>query len=150
MLIQTKYFGEIEINKEQIIEFTQGIPGFLEERQFVLLPLEENEFFYVLQSVKHANPAFIVVNPFHFVSQYEFDLDEVTLKLLDIESQSDVQVLCIVSLKEPFETSTANLQAPIIINHKNKRARQYITNSKDYSTKERLFMKSNTSEVKED
>ncbi|MCT2537255.1 flagellar assembly protein FliW [Aquibacillus koreensis] len=150
MKLQTKYFGEIDVNEKEIISFPQGIPGFVNEKEFLLLPLEDNSVFQVLQSASNVDPAFIVVNPFHFVTGYEFDLDQGTLELLEIESEKDVNVLSIVSLKDPFTTSTANLQAPVVINQAKRIGKQYITNLKDFTTKETLFTKQLTSQVKED
>ena len=40
MNIKTTRFGEIEINDDKIIEFEQGIPGFDEEKQFVIIPYD--------------------------------------------------------------------------------------------------------------
>lgn len=39
MKIATKYHGEIDIQAADIIRFEQGVPGFFDEKQFVLLPL---------------------------------------------------------------------------------------------------------------
>lgn len=139
MNIQTKYFEEIEINEEQIITFSQGLPGFHDQKEFVLLDLPDNPLFQVLQSITEEYVAFIVVNPYYFRKDYEFDLDDSLIELLQIESEKDVAVFSILSLKDPFETSTMNLQAPIIINVNKKLGKQYITNHKDYSTKELIF-----------
>ena len=145
MQIQTKYFGEVPINKNDLIQFLQGIPGFLTETEFVLLPLEEETVFYVLQSTQDKELAFVVVNPFHFIKDYELNIDDNTIEALQITSEQDVQVFVIMSLKEPFQTSTANLQAPVIINHEKRIAKQYITNSKRYTTKEAIFTNKTTS-----
>ena len=40
MKIKTAYLGEVEIDPSQILQFEHGIPGFEEEKQFVLLPIE--------------------------------------------------------------------------------------------------------------
>ncbi|MRH41973.1 flagellar assembly protein FliW [Aquibacillus halophilus] len=150
MHLHTKYFGEIKVNQQDIITFPQGVPGFQDEKEFVLLPLEDNPVFQVLQSTNEQELAFIVVNPFLFVKDYEFDIDENTIESLDIQSETDVQILSIVSLREPFETSTANLQAPIVINQVKKIGKQYITNIKKFATKEAIFTPQLTSQVKED
>lgn len=149
MQIATKYFDKITIDKNKVIDFPQGIPGFIEENKFILLPLEEDTLFYVLQSTQTKELAFVVVDPFHFSKDYELNIDDNTIEALRINSEEDVQVFVIMSLKEPFTSSTANLQAPIIINQKEQVAKQYITNSKNYTTKEAIFTKNSTSK-KED
>ena len=41
MVLQTKYFGELEIKESDIYIFQRGIPGFEEVRKFVLIDNEE-------------------------------------------------------------------------------------------------------------
>ncbi|MGN8647380.1 flagellar assembly protein FliW [Gracilibacillus sp. HCP3S3_G5_1] len=139
MQIETKYFGEIEVKEEEIIHFPYGIPGFLEEKKFVLLSFEESGLFQILQSTNSVNPAFVVVDPFLFVKNYQFNLDDTTLEQLEIKEEKDVLVLAIVTVKDPLTTSTANLHAPLVINQNKKLAKQYITKNQQYSTKETIF-----------
>ncbi|AOU02500.1 flagellar assembly protein FliW [Bacillus velezensis] len=135
MIIKTKYHGEIRIDEGQIISFENGLPGFNEETQFVVLPLSEDSPFLALQSVKQEHIAFIVASPFIFFKGYEFDIDQATLELLHIEDIEDVEVMAILTLEEPFENTTANLKAPIIVNKKEMKAKQIILHDASYETK---------------
>lgn len=135
MNIQTKYLGDVEVSETKIIEFSSGLPGFIEHTKFVLLNLPENSVFQVLQSTETPSIAFIVTNPYHFYQDYMFDLDNNIVENLRIESDKDVIVLAIVTLKEPFNKSTMNLKAPIIMNLQHKRGKQYILNMEDYPSK---------------
>lgn len=139
MKIQTKYFDEVKINEADIIQFPNGLPGFLDEKAFVLLNLEDTVF-QVLQSVETADLGFIVVQPFQFKADYRFELDDQVAEQLKIESEADIMILSIVTLKDSLKTSTVNLKAPLIINHKTKVAKQYIIPKTDYTTKEYLFL----------
>ncbi|MGY4716170.1 flagellar assembly protein FliW [Bacillus velezensis] len=135
MIIKTKYHGEIRIDEGQIISFENGLPGFNDETQFVVLPLSEDSPFLALQSVKQEHIAFIVASPFIFFKGYEFDIDQATLELLHIEDIEDVEVMAILTLEEPFENTTANLKAPIIVNKKELKAKQIILHDASYETK---------------
>ncbi|AME07248.1 flagellar assembly protein FliW [Bacillus siamensis] len=135
MIIKTKYHGEIRIDEGQIISFENGLPGFNDETQFVVLPLSEDSPFLALQSVKQEHIAFIVASPFIFFKGYEFDIDQSTLELLHIEDIEDVEVMAILTLEEPFENTTANLKAPIIVNKKEMKAKQIILHDASYETK---------------
>lgn len=135
MKIQTKYVGEITIDESTIIQFSKGIPGFMDETQFVLLELPGNPLFHILQSIQTRDIAFILTDPYRFYKGYSFELDDPTLDLLSIRNENDVLVLSIVTLKQPFEQSTINLKAPIIINPNSKCGKQYILNIDEYSTK---------------
>lgn len=133
MNIQTKFHGNIEISNGQTWNFPKGIPGFEEEKGFVLLPIEENDIFQVLQSTTTAEVAFIVANPYTLIEDYSFDIDEPTIDLLDIKQEKDILVLGVLTLKNPFDLSTINLQAPIIFQATVKKAKQMILNDKTFS-----------------
>jgi flagellar assembly factor FliW len=147
MKIQTSYHGETLIEDRERLVFKNGIPGFGDETSFVLLPVSENTIFQVLQSTKTPALAFIVTNPFHFFKEYDFTLDDGTLDQLGIQQERDVLVYTILTLKNPFEKSTANLQAPIVINQKNNYGKQVILNHPDYNTRH-LFVETQTATAK--
>ncbi|MBB2481640.1 flagellar assembly protein FliW [Bacillus sp. APMAM] len=136
---QTKYHGECEITVEDVWKFDNGIPGFLDEKEFIILPLQEMEDFSILQSIKSPEIAFIIMSPFTFFRDYAFKLDEQTLDQLALQDEKDVRVMVILTVKDPFDKSTANLQAPVIFNTANKKAKQVILNNTNYKTRHPLF-----------
>lgn len=135
MEIETKYFGKIEVEDDEVIQFKQGLPGFKDYKEFVLLPLEEAPMYKVMQSKQEAGLAFIVVNPYMFFKDYAFDIDEQTKKELELKEAKDVELYSVMTIQDPFKQSTINLQAPVIINQKNFHAKQLILNQSDYHTK---------------
>lgn len=139
MKILTKYHGEAEILESEIIHFDNGIPGFPEEHRFALLPLPEQSVFSIMQSVDSAHLAFVVAEPFTFFPEYDFSLDEGAIEQIGLESGNDAHILVILTIHEPFNESTANLQAPIVININSRRAKQVILNDEKYTTKHLLF-----------
>ncbi|MBO8157635.1 MAG: flagellar assembly protein FliW [Bacillaceae bacterium] len=145
MKIQTFYFGEIEMDEKSVVQFPNGIPGFHEEKEFVLLDIPDNPAFQILQSVHNQQLAFVVTNPYLFYKDYEFELDESTIEQLNIGEPEDVAVYTIVTLHDPFEQSTINLQAPIVMNTKNNMAKQVVLNNTSYQTKH-LISKKNSSQ----
>ncbi|PFG04666.1 flagellar assembly protein FliW [Bacillus sp. es.034] len=139
MTILTKYHGNIDVKEEEILLFEQGVPGFLEEKQFILLPLPENTLFHILQSVKTPELGFVVTDPFIFFKDYDFTLEDSTVELLGSPSETEIKVLSIVTVKEPLHESTANLQAPIVINLAGNKAKQLILNDPNYQTRHMIF-----------
>lgn len=139
MKINTKYHGEIEVKSEEVLTFEHGIPGFGEEKQFILLPLPENEWFHILQSVKTPQLGFVVTNPFVFFRDYDFELDQASVELLEHPIEKEVQVLSILTIRETLHESTANLQAPVIINLANRKGKQVILTNTGYQTKHLIF-----------
>ncbi len=136
MIVQSSLFGEIEVQEENIIFFEDGIPGFNEEKQFVLIV---DSPFSFLQSVRNKELVFLMVDPFLYYQNYEFDIPTPVIERLAINSNEDVLTYTIVVIKEPLLDSTTNLQAPIIINLRNKQAKQLVINDIRYRTKQLLF-----------
>ena len=141
MRMKTKYHNEIEVNKEDILHFEKGIPGFLEEKEFIILPITEDQTFSVMQSISSEYLAFLVVSPFHFFPEYDFQLEDLVIEELGLQTEKEVQVYSILTTEDPFENTTVNLQAPVIINTTNQKAKQVILNDGQYKTKHPIFQK---------
>ncbi|WP_226643239.1 flagellar assembly protein FliW [Mesobacillus subterraneus] len=141
MKIATKYHGNVEINSGEILKFEKGILGFHTEKEFILLPLSDDGIFYVMQSVSNGMLAFIISNPFNFFKEYDFKLEDSVIKELELESEKNVVVYSILTVQDPFNKTTANLQAPIIINSKKRKAKQVVLHNEHYNTKHPIFEK---------
>ncbi|GAA0368097.1 flagellar assembly protein FliW [Bacillus horti] len=139
MVIQTSRFGDIEYSEEQIIHFTKGVLGFEQNKQYLLLPIDEKDTFYFLQSVEDAQLGFFVVNPFLFYADYDFELPIAAVEELNVSSPNDVQIVCILSSTNSLKESTMNLKAPIVLNIANKKAMQVVLENVGYLIKHPLF-----------
>ncbi len=133
MKIQTAYMDDIEINEVDIIHFQHGLPGFEEERQFILLSISNDSIYQVLQSINTKEIAFIVASPFIAIKDYNFELDEAAVESLQINDEREIAVLGIVTLKETLASSTINLKAPIVLNTTNKQAKQVILDNSTFT-----------------
>ncbi|WPZ18095.1 flagellar assembly protein FliW [Geobacillus subterraneus] len=138
MNIDTKYHGTVTVKEEDIIRFPHGLPGFANEKRFVLLPLAGTPF-VILQSVETPALGFVLIAPFSYFPSYEFELDEATVEQLEIESERDVAVYVILTVADPFDDTTANLQAPVVIHARKRLGKQVILTNTAYKTKHRLF-----------
>ncbi len=136
MNIQTKFHGEVKTDEMTKWEFPKGLPGLEDEKRFILLPIEGNDIFQVLQSVTNAAIALVVTNPYKLVSEYTIEIDDPTIEMIDIKNPEDIMVLVVMTLKQPFESSTLNLQAPLIFNSKNYKAKQMILNDAHYQLRQ--------------
>lgn len=139
MNIETKYHGTKDIAETDLLTFDSGLPGFESEKQFVLLGFPDNHVFYTLQSISTPDVAFVVTDPFSFFPDYEIKLDDSTVDALGIENEADVTLLSILTVREPFQETTTNLQAPVVINRSTKRGRQLILTGTPFETRHRLF-----------
>lgn len=141
MKIQTKYLGQVEINTEQILSFPQGLLGFAESTEFVLLDIQEDNNFRFLQDIKDSQISFLLINPWDFYSDYDLVLPDEELQKIEIypKVENEMGIFTVVTLGKTFKESTTNLLAPIVINLSNKKGRQFILNESKYVTKHILF-----------
>ena len=71
MLVQTKYFGQVECGEEQELHFPRGLFGFEEEKSFLLLPFEgSGGSLLCFQSAVTPHLAFVAMNPFYLKPDY--------------------------------------------------------------------------------
>lgn len=146
MKVQSTILGEIEVNESELLIFENGLPGFENEKNFILQAVEGNEVFQILQSTESKEVGFVTANPYLFTEDYNFELDEATVEALQIESAEDVIVVAIVTVKDPFQTSTINLKAPVVINTQNRKAKQCILEKSDYPIRHSIESKTNGKE----
>lgn len=140
MNLKTKSFGEIEIEKDKIIYFSEGIPAFEEEKEFIILLNEDKENpLHWLQSVNNPDLSFIILNPFEIFSDYDILLPQIAINKLKIEKEEDVRVYTIVVIPEDITKMTTNLLGPIVINTKEKLGKQIILDDERYTTKHFIF-----------
>ncbi len=150
MKLTTRHFGEIEIDKKKILTFADGIPGFEHLTQFAIIHNPDKELhFHWLQSMEDGDIAFIIVNPFIFKPDYDFQIPKRAIEKLAIEKPEDIFICTIVVVPEDISKMTANLQAPIVINIKNNKGKQIIIDNDNYSRKHPIFQELKNTPKKE-
>lgn len=141
--IYTSRFGEIEVDEKKIVHFKEGIPAFENEHEFVILPYEEDSPYYFMQSLQSPDLAFLLTIPFLFFNDYSFEIDDATVKELDIKNSENVFYYSMVTIPNgSIRYMTANLLAPIVLNGENMQAKQVVLEKSTYTTKHRLFPES--------
>ena len=139
MKIQTTRFGEIDIAEELVIRFTDGMPGFPDEEQFVLFPYEKESPFSFLQSITNPNLTFLLADPFRFFNDYVFNMDDELAVQWGFSGDNPPQVYTVATMKDSLEKMTVNLLAPIVVNWVTRSGVQLIIENKNYSVQQRLF-----------
>ncbi|MDZ4201228.1 MAG: flagellar assembly protein FliW [Gallionella sp.] len=126
MLYPTKLFGEIAVEETNIIKVERGIFGFEQLKRYAVIAADPETPLFWLQSLEEPQLAFVIVNPFIIIDEYEPEIRPADLAELEIEDRADVIFMAIVTLRENYLETTANLRAPIIINRKNLQAKQVV------------------------
>jgi flagellar assembly factor FliW len=80
-----------------------------------------------------------MTNPFTFYPDYDFNLENQAVDTLELDSPEDVNVYTVLTMADPFPMTTANLQAPVVVNAKKKLGKQVILTGSPYQTKHSLF-----------
>ena len=138
MVTDTKYFGEIEYESDELIHFADGLFGFEEEKDFLLLPFEETGTLFSLQSVATPHLTFVVIDPFSLTDEYAPVLQPEELKSLGVEKSEDLFYYTMCAMKDPISESTVNLKCPIAINEGTRQAVQVILENGPYFMRHRL------------
>lgn len=117
--------------------FAKGIPAFEKLKKFYFQ--RHNEYFSLMVSIEDSEKSFIIVNPFDFVENYEFELSEEHLNELGITCQKEITVYSIVTWHSDPSKITLNLLAPLVINRENRKGKQIVLQNTAYTTRHRLW-----------
>ncbi|MPL97843.1 Flagellar assembly factor FliW [bioreactor metagenome] len=139
MQIQSTRFGELTVAAEDLLQFSNGLPGFPDEQQFALISQDSDNPFAFLQSINNPDLTFILVDPFSFFNDYSVKLADQYVDELEISEENPPVVFTIVSIREALKNATVNLLAPVVINLKTRQAAQIILEKTDYTTRHKLF-----------
>lgn len=140
MHVKTTRFGTLKIDKDKIIDFPAGIPGFENLKHFFMLPVEGNENIQWLQAADEPSVALLVIDPFPYFNGYAVKIPKPVLEDLKIKEPAQALVLAAITIPGgKLAAATANLLAPIIINTSINRAKQVILSASSYSTRHLLF-----------
>lgn len=138
--VYTSRFGEIEVDEEKIVHFQNGIPAFEEEKEFIILPYDEESPYYFMQSLTTPDLAFLLTIPFLFFPDYTFEIDDETIKELDVKNYDKLLYYSMITIPNgSIRYMTANLLAPVVVNIDNMQAKQVVLEKSNYTTKHRLF-----------
>lgn len=142
MLVKTKYFGEIDLAEDKIIQFEKGIMGFEEYKNYTLLfDIEEGDNASIswLQSLDEPTLALPVINPFLVKEDYNPTVEDELLKPLGEIKEESLVILLSLTVPSDITKMTANLKAPFIINSDTKRGSQVIVENNDYEVKYNIY-----------
>ena len=139
MNIQTSRFGSVEVNKEDIVTFPEGVLGFAHLRDFVILDDPNDEIFVWLQSCEQSEVAFPLLEPSLFSQGYAVSLTKRDRETLSLQEGQSFHIFSVVTIPEDPTQMTANLKAPVIINDKNKIGRQCVLQDNKLAIRESIF-----------
>ena len=130
MLINTRCFGEINLDENKIVTFESGLMGFEQYKKFTILYNIEDEKSKIswLQSVDEPSLALPIIAPGVVKEDYNPTVEDEVLKPLG-------------ELTEPgdIKKTTVNLKAPIIINADTRKGCQIIVENSEYTVRYNVY-----------
>lgn len=142
MEVKTRVFGTIEVEKDKLIHFANGIIGFPDMKDFTLIFEETDEgkaAISWLQSIQEPELALPVMDPLAVISDYNPVVEDELLKPLGEMKPEDVFVMVTITVPAEMKNMSINLRAPLIINSETRQACQIIVDNNDYSVKYPIY-----------
>lgn len=124
--VNTTRFGELEVDKKDIITLSEGLLGFDKLTKFFIVDPGDQTLILWLQSIDDATTAFPIIEPKIFQPNYSVKLLPAELASLQLESLNEASIYTILTIPEVVTDMSANLKAPIVINNRSKIARQIV------------------------
>jgi flagellar assembly factor FliW len=131
MILSTRFYGDKDIDDNQILALPYGVPGFGHLTQWALFPAEQSPFM-VLQSCEDIHVSFAVVDPCLLYVDYDPQLDEADYQALQLSGHNDPQCAFFVIVTIPgqsIQQATINMQAPLVVNLQQRIAAQCLGHS---------------------
>lgn len=142
MKINTKVFGEIDIEESKIITFENGIIGFPDLKSFALIHDEEkgvNVGIKWLQSMDEPAFAMPVMDPLAVKEDYNPTVEDELLKGLGELNEDNIFVLVSATIPKDLTKMSVNLQGPFVINGDTCKACQVIVENAEYPVKYYIY-----------
>jgi flagellar assembly factor FliW len=136
--IQTRYFGDIEMDDSKIIHFEDGLFGFEQYKDYTILYDSDkgsDPFFSWLQSTTEKELAFPVVNPFKVKEDYNPTVEDGLLEKLGTFGEEDMVLLVLATVPQDVKKTSVNLKAPLVINAATCKGVQVVAENSDYPIK---------------
>lgn len=151
MKISTSRFGKVEIVKDEIITFEEGLLGFGEYHQYIILNTDDGSPFRWLQCVDDGNLAFVIIEPLSFMFEYDIEISDADAAFIKLVRAEDAVLYVVVSIPANPSDMTANLQGPLVINVANRKGRQIISSNSRHSTRVKILdeMERRAAKIKE-
>jgi len=126
-------FGEIEYDPKNILLFPEGLVGFEDLREFVVMPNEKEGPLFWIQSIEDPQVAFILTDPTNFYFDYKVVPDGQERKKLGVKNDSECLIVSVVTVSADRKV-TLNLAAPILYAPASNRALQVILEGTTFSS----------------
>ncbi len=140
LTIKSTRFGELEVDEKRAVHFPEGLLGFTERKDFVILDHKPNSPFCWLQSMDAPDLAFVMTNPFLVKDDYLGNLSPDEMAYFKTEKGRNIIVFALVTIPPgKVEKMTINLLGPLVIDAESRTGRQVILANSGYNHRHPLI-----------
>lgn len=139
MKVKTTRFGELEVNPNDIIAFSEGLLGFENLKKYFVVDPGDSTLILWLQSTEDEKVAFPIIEPKIFKPDYIAKLLPADLNGLELESLQTAKLYSILTIPANVTEMSANLKAPIVINSAKKVGKQIVLQDSKLSVKHEMY-----------
>jgi flagellar assembly factor FliW len=124
-------FGEIEYDPSSVLNFPDGLIGFEDLHEFVVMPNEKEGPLFWIQSVEDPQVALVLTDPTNFFLDYNVAPEAGESSKIGLKEDDDYFALVVVTV-HPDRKITLNLAAPILFAPQSNKAIQVILENSGY------------------
>ena len=139
MKIKTTRFGELEVEKKDIITFNEGLLGFERLKKFFIVDPGDQTLILWFQSIDDETTAFPIIEPKVFKADYTVKLLPAELASLNLENLNNSSIYSILTIPQDVTEMSANLKAPIVINNEDRMARQIVLQDSKLEVRHKMY-----------
>ena len=138
--IKTSRFGDVDVKENRMVHFPEGLLGFPDRKDFVILEHKPDSPFYWLQSMDTPELAFVITDPFLVKNDYLKNLNLEEHGFLTSDKGSNIIVFTLVTIpRGEVEKMSVNLLGPLVIDGKSRVGKQVIVANSGYSHRHPLI-----------
>lgn len=119
-------FGTLTYAEPDVYESPWGLPGFPDCRRWLMLALDSQPGFVWLQSLDDPDVALPAACPWSIFDDYAPDLPPHAFSALGIKDATEFTLLCVTVVSPDAREMTMNLDAPVLLNLRTRKALQLV------------------------
>ncbi len=139
MKIKTTRFGELEVNPNDVITFSEGLLGFENLKKYFVVDPGDSTLILWLQSTEDDKVAFPIIEPKIFKPDYIAKLLPADLNGLELETLQTAKLYSILTIPANVTEMSANLKAPVVVNSAKKVGKQIVLQDSKLSVKHEMY-----------
>lgn len=139
MKVKTTRFGELEVNPNDVLTFSEGLLGFENLKKYFVVDPGDSTLILWLQCTEDEKVAFPIIEPKIFKPDYIAKLLPADLNGLELDTLQTAKLYSILTIPANVTEMSANLKAPVVVNSAKKVGKQIVLQDSKLSVKHEMY-----------